>query len=738
MPKESRTSRTLTATLASAFLVLSVVVLLVAGSIQIVFNFQTQQETVAGEQQLIAQGAASTVASFIQEKFSVLETAVKLGDLTSASEEEQKRTLQDLLGRDRAFRQLALLDSQGQALVKVSRVSQAAAEQLMDRIETGLFAQVKQGNRYISSVYIDESTSEPMVVTAIPATDIFGDFQGTLLAEVNLKFMWALVDRLEIGERGLAYVVDRQGNLLAFGDIARILRGEDVAHLKEVGEFISSSAPVDPTGASISSGINGTTIIGTYVPLGTPDWAVVTELPVSEAYQEVIRSVAISVAVILAVAMLAGLVGAYLARRLAVPLLNLTETATQITKGEVDLQAVPEGPTEVARLATAFNSMTAQLREFIGTLERQVADRTRDLEQRSTYLEATADVGRAAASILETDKLVQQVVELIRERFGLYYVGLFLVDEAGEWATLEAGTGAAGQAMLARGHRIRVGEGMIGWSVLHAESRVALEVGEDAVRLATPELPDTRSEAALPLRSRGRVFGALSVQHTQPGAFDPDTMSVLQTMADQVAIAMDNARLFTESQTALEATRRAYGEMSRRAWSETLHARIDWGYRYTQQKVAPVEGVWRPEMIQAEQSGETVGGGGGEGATLAIPLRVRDEVVGVLSFHKGTPDETQLPSGSTADAWTSEETALLQTFAAQLGQALESAQLFQETQRRAAREEMLGEIAARIRETLDVETVLKTTVQEVRQALGVPEVAIRLAARPAAQIQDGD
>ena len=116
---------------------------------------------------------------------------------------------------------------------------------------------------------------------------------------------------------------------------------------------------------------------------------------------------------------------------------------------------------------------------------------------------------------------------MIRERFGLYYVGLFELDPGGEWAILRAGTGEAGSAMLARGHRIRVAEGMIGWSVEHGQSRVALAADEDAVRLATAELPETRSEAALPLRSRGRVRGALTVQHRQPGAFDPDTLAVL-------------------------------------------------------------------------------------------------------------------------------------------------------------------------------------------------------------------
>jgi methyl-accepting chemotaxis protein len=373
-------SRSLTATLAIAFLALSVAVLLIAGSIQMYLNFQTQQKIVAGQQQLIAQDAANTVASFIQEKFSNLESAIKFGNPAAVSKEEQLRALENLLGLELAFRNLVLLDPQGQELVKASRIFQSAAEQLADRVESDLLTQVKQGNRYIGSVYIDELTSEPMVVMAVPTTDIFGDFQGVLLAEVNLKFMWDLVDRLEIGETGQAYVVDRQGDLIAFGDSGRVLRGENVSHLQEVAEFISNPALVDETGASMSEGIDETLVVGTYVPLGTPDWAVVTELPVDEAYWEIIRGLGISAVVILVMAILAGLTGVYVSQRLAIPLLNLTDTATRIAEGKLDLEATVEGPNEVVRLGEAFNSMTAKLRNFINSLEERVTDRTQRLE----------------------------------------------------------------------------------------------------------------------------------------------------------------------------------------------------------------------------------------------------------------------------------------------------------------------------------------------------------------------
>ncbi len=349
----------------------------------------------------------------------------------------------------------------------------------------------------------------------------------------------------------------------------------------------------------------------------------------------------------------------------------------------------------------------------------------RELEERSTQLKASAEVSRAATSILEIERLVQQVVELIRERFGLYYVGLFLTDESGEWAVLNAGTGEAGRAMLERGHRIKVGEGMVGWSVAHAEARVASEVAEDAVRLATAELPDTRSEAALPLRSRGQVIGALTVQSTQPGIFDQDTIVALQIMADQVAVALDNARLFTEAHEALEAEHRAYGELSREAWGALLKVQPNLGFLKSKRLLSPAGDLWRPEMETVLQTGQTTLGED-DATSLTAPIKARGQVIGVIGARK--PGD--------AGAWTQDEIALLETLAEQLSVALESARLYQDTQRRAVRERLTGEIATRIRETFDVETVLKTAAQEVRQALGLPEVVIRLSPRPGGQTRN--
>jgi methyl-accepting chemotaxis protein len=538
--KKPKSSRSLTATLAIAFLVLSVVVLLVSNALQVFSSIAAQQQVIAGELQLIARAASQPVSSFIRDKFRVLEIAAGRDNLPARSPAEQQQILEGLLGSDPAFRQLVALNSQNQPVAQSSRLSQTTIGQSADLFSDKLFAQVNQGQPYISSVYIDPVTSEPLILVAIPATDAFGDFQGTLAAEVNLKFMWDVVDQLKVGEGGLAYVVDDQGNLIAFNDTALVLGGKNLQNLQQVKQFVRNPSATTAGAPEAGDGILGTTVVATYAPLGTPTWAVVTELPWGEAYRDVIQQILVSIIITVVIAILAGLAGAYLARRLAKPLVSLTGTATQIASGEIDLQAAVGGTSEVASLATAFNSMTAQLRGLIGTLEERVALRT-------DQLRASAEVGRAAAAILDQDRLLHEIVTLITERFGYYYAAVFTLDEAGRYAVLREGTGEAGQILKGRGHQLEVGgQSMVGSVTAQRKARIALDVGTEAVRFANPLLPDTRSEIALPLTVGERVLGALDVQSTQAAAFEEASAVVLQSMADQIAIALNNAEQFDQ------------------------------------------------------------------------------------------------------------------------------------------------------------------------------------------------
>jgi GAF domain-containing protein/HAMP domain-containing protein len=448
--------------------------------------------------------------------------------------------------------------------------------------------------------------------------------------------------------------------------------------------------------------------------LSEADVSVATLVDMNELYTFQ-RQLMVTTALVLGLLALMAVIGMGVFTRsgITIPLRRLRSAAERMAGGDYQQLAQVKTQDEVGQLAGAFNNMTIQLRQTLESLQQRSAD----LERRSMQLQASAQVARGAVSILDTDRLIQQVVDLIRDRFDLYFVGLFLLDTAGEWAVLRAGTGGPGHAMLARGYRLRAGEGMIGWCIDNAQARLSTDVSEDDVRVTAKDLPDTRSELALPLRSRGRVFGALSIQSTQLDAFDEPTIAVLQLMADQVAVAIDNARLYTESQAALRAERRAYGELSAEAWRDLLHTRTDWGYRYDRRVVSVAEGGWSDEMREAEQTGRTViGHAGNGGGALAIPIYVRGQVIGVLRFGK-SEDGAE---------WTPAEVTLLETLADRMGQSLEGARLYQDTQRRAVSERLVGEVTARVRETLDVDTVLRTAAREIHRALGLQDVTIQL------------
>jgi GAF domain-containing protein/HAMP domain-containing protein len=438
-------------------------------------------------------------------------------------------------------------------------------------------------------------------------------------------------------------------------------------------------------------------------------WGIVVQQEEAEATTPLRQFQAIVWAASILSTILLGILVSLAIRQAFRPLNALTDAATAVADGDLSRIAPVESQDEIGILADIFNSVTTQLRGNIGSLEMRVADRTRELERRTRYMETSAQVARDAASVLDPQQLLDRVVLLISERFGFYHAGIFLIDESREWAVLQAASSEGGRRMLARSHRLKVGEvGIVGHVTGTGEARVALDVGEDAVYFDNPDMPNTRSELALPLRARGEIIGALDVQSTEPEAFSSEDVAVLQTLADQVAVAISNARLFQQAQESLEAQRRAYGTHSREAWGKILRTQLTSGYYCDAAGVTPI-------MERSAAHGD------GDGMpALDIPVTVHGgQVIGTISARKP----------SDAGDWTDEEISLMRTLTEQLNVALESARLYQDTQQRAARERLIGDVVAQIRETLDMETMLKTAAQEVRQALGLPEVTIRLASQ---------
>jgi GAF domain-containing protein/HAMP domain-containing protein len=407
-----------------------------------------------------------------------------------------------------------------------------------------------------------------------------------------------------------------------------------------------------------------------------------------------------------------------LSRLLTAPVRRLTDVTGAVTSGNLNARAKVETDDEIGTLANAINQMTDELQQNLIGLEQRVSDRTRDLEKRLFQLQAVAEIGRAAATIRNPEELLPRVTRLISERLNYYHVGIFLLDAEGKFAVLRAANSDGGLRMLARGHKLSVGQqGIVGYVTGTGNPRIALDVGEDLQYFNNPDLPMTRSEMSLPLSVGGKIIGALDVQSTQANAFGRDDVAILQVMADLVAIAIENARLFTENQEALETSRRAYGELSRRAWMDLLASSGNMSFTSTENAYHFDRGEFsqQPLIVQTvgikdEMSLQT------ETYPLSLPIKVRDIVIGYLDTYKP----------GTRGSWTPEEYDMVTTIIDQLGVALESARLYGSSQSRAERERLIGEVASKMRESLDVDAVLRTAVQELRRTLGLAQVEVRM------------
>ncbi|HHU52104.1 MAG TPA: methyl-accepting chemotaxis protein [Firmicutes bacterium] len=379
--------RSLQATLTLTFILLGSTFLVVTSCISMLNNYRNSQRIVADQQQLIAKEAANVVNDFLQEKYTFLNVASGIGALDLDVYTRQKTVLEKLMGYEASFRQLAIFNANGREVAKITRASDLKLPQLTAEIKREMLAKVKSGKNFIGSVYIDDFTFEPMVLMAVPIKNVFGDVRGTLLAEVNLKFMWDLVSSVKIGRNGTAYVVDRTGVLLVFQDIGRVLKGENLSNLSKVAEFQSDPDFSKGVTTNTVKGITGTKVVSTYLPLIEPDWAVIIELPFIEAYGSFIAALVFTIIINLTCVTLSVFIGSELARRITKPIIDLRDATTQISKGNFDISIKSRARNEVGDLAENFDWMVKQINPLIAKTKkavRMILEYSRALEESST------------------------------------------------------------------------------------------------------------------------------------------------------------------------------------------------------------------------------------------------------------------------------------------------------------------------------------------------------------------
>ncbi|HSK67355.1 MAG TPA: GAF domain-containing protein, partial [Anaerolineales bacterium] len=309
------------------------------------------------------------------------------------------------------------------------------------------------------------------------------------------------------------------------------------------------------------------------------------------------------------------------------------------------------------------------------------------------------------------------ITRLVSEQFGFYQVGIFLVDEAGEFAVLQAANSDGGQEMLHRGHRLPLDtNSIVGYVTSHGEYRIAMDVGADAVHFRNPYLPHTRAEMALPLRVGGQVIGALDMQSTEVNAFSEQDIPVLYTLADQVAVAIENARLYEEAQKALAESRTTFENYVRQEWGSFAQQARHTGFVFDGKQVTPLDrktrrGNVQPVIQTGKLSVEK------SSSTITLPIKLRGQTIGILEVNSKTGKRE----------WSRDEITLLEAAAERAALALENARLVESAQRRASRERSIGEISARIGSVSDIESILQTAVEELgRKLSSATEVTLEL------------
>jgi len=375
---------------------------------------------------------------------------------------------------------------------------------------------------------------------------------------------------------------------------------------------------------------------------------------------------------------------------------------------------------EVRKINRELEDMTANLEQRVDDRTAQLEDVNQQLSERASRLQAITQLSEAIAQLKDPNELFPSITRLISESFGFYHVGIFLIDSDREYAILQAANSEGGQIMLARSHRLRLGTGVVGYAAQSGQPRIALDVGADAIYFDNPDLPNTRSEVALPLKTQGETIGVLDVQSTVPGAFSNDDLQVLTALANQVSIALENARLLTEARASLTQVQEVYNEFTRAEWSRASTLAQQPGFRYHAGRIEMLENELRtPEVVRAVESANVATNQANESkekrGVVAVPVILRGEVIGILHVEANDPSRE----------WHNDEISLVQAVAERAAFAMENARLFQDARRRAAKEQLISEASAKIGSAFNLENILQTTAEELERVLGGSEVLIQ-------------
>jgi GAF domain-containing protein/HAMP domain-containing protein len=647
----------------------------------------------------------------------------------SNQENDLSNTLQAISNQDPFILAYGVVNMEGVTLldVRAFRIGENNAE-------TPWFVEaVTQQTGYVSNVFYDENLVRPVFYVSAP---VFNDAQeviGVMRAQYDVEHLrtFLLGRTNSLGTNATAILVDENGIILAHTTQANLhlktlsqLDGETLSALQAArqlpaGTAESISAELSGLAAALATSEAGKVVYApiaedatrdasiVYAPMTRKSWRVLSSqagpVYVFEALEENFSPLLIAIILLSTILVVA----AVNSRLITAPLAHLAQVASDVGKGNWAVSANLKRSDELGSVARVFNSVTSQLRVLTQAIEEQVTQRTQELGEVNAFVSKKADQLKTVASVARTISdvkslqiLLPQVAEEVSKSFGYYHTGIFLIDPSGQFAVLQATNSEGGKKMLARGFRQRVGQvGIIGYVTAVGRARIALDVGEDATFFNYADLPTTRSEIALPLKSGSTILGVLNLQSEEPAAFSQNDIETLSLLADQISILIQNARLHDETQLALSEAQSIFSKTVQSSWNEIIEGEKGM-FQFVNGQIK--------EVSHLPEDGQDA-----EGA-LEMPILIRGERLGKLNIKTSVQRE-----------WTEQEMRIFQSIVDRVGFALENARLFRDAQRLVSKERVIGEISDKISRSVDLDNILQTAVEELGQVISDSEVTIQ-------------